>query len=130
MQKKPAEKARAAIERLLKKKPESTTEDCRRAAVRHDPAAKKAAPRSFNARYVLPVKRKLSPPKPKKRRTKRRAAKRSVTMSPEQRLAVRQLVLERDERVIATLDGHDTQAAYALAAEIDQYIDEIQQEIS
>ncbi len=52
-----SDKARAAVERVFEWNPKATTEEFRKAAERADASIKGLAPRSFNASYVLPLKR-------------------------------------------------------------------------
>ena len=129
-------KARLAIERVLTKRPDAAPAELRKVAARHDPSVEGLAPRSFHARYVLPTKRKLNPAKPRKKsgpapaRAKKGVGRpRRITPPPSvtegQRFAVRQMVLARDSQVLTALSGDDAQAAYDLAARLDEYVEAI-----
>ena len=131
-------KALAAVQRVLKKRPKADTAALRAAAEKADASVKKLNAVSFNARYLLPTRRKLGLVKKstkKKRRKKTRAKKgrRTVTRRVTDRSRLhgralaRRLVQERDHLVQDTLvKGTDQQAAYELGASIDEYLDKLQ----
>ena len=133
-------KAQAAIKKLFRRKPSASTAEFQAAAEKADPSVKGLAPRSFNASYVLPLKRKASTKSSKKKaarkKTKRKVTARKVTArkvrgrktrrSAAKGLAVvRQMILERDQAVAAALRGKDPRRAYELAAGVDDFIKRI-----
>lgn len=145
-----SEKAAAAVEALFKKKPDASTDEFLEVAVAADPSLKGVGKRSFNATYLLPMKRAAGGFKKKtkkKRATKkkakatRRAGGRKKTgrrkargrrggangaVSPAARERVRELILDRDRQVLDTVGREgDAQAAYELGARLDSYIDEL-----
>ena len=65
-------KALAAVGRVLKKKPKAETPELRAAAEKADASIKKLNPRSFNARYLLPTRRKLGLLKKSTKRKRRK----------------------------------------------------------
>lgn len=100
-----------------------------------DSAIGEMGTRSFNASYLLPFKRKMAGPKKKTR--KKAAKKTSKAKAPQknrsrraaaqaqgERAGARELVLERDQKVLAMRDG-DPKAAYELGASIDEYLDRL-----
>ena len=133
-------KALAAVEAVLKKTPKADTAALRAAAEKADASIKKLNPRSFNARYLLPTRRKfglLKKSTKRKVRKKARAARgrpkapRRTTAgrrSLHGRALARRLVQDRDRLVQDTLvKGTDQNAAYELGASIDEYIDQLQE---
>lgn len=130
------EKVKAAVERLYAKNPDATTDDFRKVAERADHSVRTQSPRSFNATYIVPIKRRSGTKKRKKAgagkrkvrrtRTARSAPRRASTskMSHATRAGVRALVLQRDQEVIGALtSGGDARQAYALGSGVDAYID-------
>ncbi len=132
------EKVKAAVARLYAKNPDATTDDFRKVAERADKSVRKQSTRSFNATYVVPIKRRSGTKKRKKvgngrrkvRRTRtRRVVRRrtaSAAISHAARASLRDLVLERDQQVIAALSsGGDARQAYELGSGVDLYIDSL-----
>ena len=132
-------KALAAVEKVLKTTPKADSAELRAAAEKADASIKKLNPRSFNARYLLPTRRKLGLlKKSTKRKTRKKApAKRGRPKGPRRttgrrrrlhgRTLARRLVQERDRLVQDTLvKGTDQDAAYELGAGIDEYLDQLQ----
>ncbi len=132
----PNEKVKAAVERLFARKPDATTTDFRRVAERADESIRTQSPRSFNATYVVPIKRRAGGKKRKKvsagKRQVRRARKKrvmrrrapSTSISHSTRAGVRALILQRDQEVIVALSsGGDPRQAYDLGSGVDAYID-------
>jgi hypothetical protein len=136
-------KATAAIESLFARKPDATLDEFLAVAVKADPSLEGIAKRSFNARYLLPMKRAAAPKK--KRRTKKKVAakqtatrKKRVTRKKKAtrrrgrpaassgRSQARRLVLERDQQLLDALRSNgDPQAAYELAAGIDDFVEKL-----
>lgn len=58
-----------------------------------------------------------------KRSSQAKAPKKS--RSGGRRVAARELVLERDQRVMKVMSGEDPQKAYDLAADVDDYLDKL-----
>ncbi len=119
--------ALTAVEKTLKKKPKADTAELRAVAEKADGSIKKLNPRSFNARYLLPTRRKLGllkkstkrkmrkkvPAKQARPKVRRRTAGRRRRLSG--RALARRLVQERDSLVQDTLvSGTDQHAAYEL----------------
>ncbi len=131
-------KALAAVEKVLKTTPKADSAELRAAAEKADASIKKLNPRSFNARYLLPTRRKLGLlKKSTKRKTRKKApAKRGRPKGRSRttgrrrlhgRALARRLVQERDRLVQDTLvKGTDQDAAYELGAGIDEYLDQLQ----
>ena len=130
-------KALAAVERVLKKTPKADTAALRAAAEKADASVKKLNAVSFNARYLLPTRRKLglvkkSTKKKGRKKTRAKKGRRTVTRVTDRsrlhgRALARRLVQERDHLVQDTLvKGTDQQAAYELGASIDEYLDKLQ----
>ena len=131
-------KALAAVEKALKKKAKAGTDELRAAAEKADASIKKLNPRSFNARYLLPTRRKLGLLKKstKRKRRKKVSAKQGRPKARRRptgrrrlqgRALARRLVQERDRLVQDTLvQGTDQEAAYELGAGIDEYLDKLQ----
>lgn len=135
-----SQKAAAAVESLFRKKPDASTDEFLEVAVAADSSLKGIGKRSFNASYLLPLKRAANPTK-KKRRSKKKAASRTSaapgrrtgkrrsprsSVSPVARARLRDLVLGRDQQVLQTLTGDgDARAAYELGANLDGYIEEL-----
>ena len=131
-------KALAAVEKVLKKKPKADTPELRAAAEKADASTKKLNPRSFNARYLLPTRRKLGLLKKstKRKRRKKAPAKQGRPKARRRttgrrrlhgRALARRLVQERDRLVQDSLvKGTDQHAAYELGASIDEYLDKLQ----
>lgn len=143
-----SEKAVAAVEKLFRKNPGATTDEFLEVATAADPSLEGVGKRSFNASYLLPLKRAANKGKPSKKKTARKASarKRKTTrkkktrkkrtrkgsasgndhVPAEARARARQLILGRDKEVLDTLGGGgDPQAAYELGARLDSYIDEL-----
>ncbi len=128
------EKVKAAVARLYAKNPKATTDDFRKVAERADKSVRKQSTRSFNATYVVPIKRRSGSKKRKKvgngrrrvRRTRTRRRATGAAISHAARASVRDLVLQRDQRVIEALssDG-DARRAYELGSGVDAYIDSL-----
>lgn len=139
-----SQKAADAVEKLFKRKPDADLDEFMEVAAKADSSIDPGMDkRSFNAIYVLPLKRKASSgkskskkksgskkkksgskKKSKKRTSRRKTRKRGVSAAG--RSAARSLILERDQQVIDTLGpGADPREAYELAAEIDDYIDRL-----
>lgn len=140
-----SQKAADAVERLFKRKPDASTDEFLEVATAADASLKGIGKRSFNASYLLPLKRAANAGKPKKKRAKKKAAARKTTakkgtgkraargrrkaaaggdVSAAARTRVRELILERDQEVLDTLGkGGDPKAAYELGARLDGYID-------
>lgn len=137
-------KATAAIESLYARKPDATLDEFLAVAVKADPSLEGIAKRSFNARYLLPMKRAANPPK--KRGRKKAAAKKTPTArkaagktsggkatrrrvrpaAADSRSEARQLVLNRDQRLLDALRSNgDPQVAYELAAGIDDFVEKL-----
>ena len=135
--------ARSAVSRLFSRNPKANLQSFIAAAQKADPALGEVSLRSFNATYVLPLKRRAA--SKKKKTTKPSAAKqkavkvtrrhgrkkvarrRSVPkVSEAARSAARAMILERDRRIVAVLskDG-DPREAYELASNIDAYVDQL-----
>ncbi len=131
-------KALTAVEKVLKKTPKADTATLRAAAEKADASVKKINPVSFNARYLLPTRRKLglvkkSTKKKGRKKTRAKKGRRTVTRGVSKRSRLhgralaRRLVQERDHLVQDTLvKGTDQQAAYELGAGIDEYLDKLQ----
>ena len=129
------EKVKAAVERLFAKNPDATNADFRKVAERADKSVRDQSPRSFNATYVVPIKRrsgkkrkKVGVGKRKVRRTRTAPVVRRRTsdaaISHATRAGVRALVLQRDQEVIGALtSGGDARQAYDLGSGVDAYID-------
>jgi len=135
--------ALAAIESLYTRNPGATLDEFLAVAVKADPALEGVAKRSFNARYLLPLKRAHAPKKPRRRAKKaavkraerkgaarpaaRRARKASrPRIAADSRNAARQLVLERDQQLLEALRANgNPQAAYGLAAGIDEFVEKL-----
>ena len=128
--------ALAAAERLYKRRPDATTEEFRRVCERADKdTISKLSNREFNASYVLPFRRsralkgRVSSKKGAKKPSSKRVAKkesvhtRTTTLVSDRALATaRRLILDRDRQVLKTMTGSDPQAAYDLAAALDEFI--------
>ena len=126
-----SQKAIAAVERVLKRKKDAKPAELRAAAEKADASVKKLQPRSFNAQYVLPSKRKLglTHKRTSKKKTvkKKKTTRRRVTRGLTGRDRARQLVRERDLQVKRILlSGKDQEAAYQLGAGIDDFIGQIE----
>lgn len=144
-----SEKAAAAIAALHSRKPDATLDQFLAAAINADASVDGMPKRSFNATYLLPLKRAAAPkkkkrtsskpaPRPGARRTRKVKAAANVAPAPTRRArtaaanvngssdgasAARQLVLQRDQELLAALrSGGDPQAAYALAASVDDFV--------
>ena len=146
-----SQKAAAAVEALYKRKKDAMLDEFMAAAGAADRSTRGMQKRSFNAIYVLPLKRKAgagtkagakkkSPagrrrkaaaavaPKAKPVNGRRKKSSAPVGRPSAQRKAAgvasaRQLVLDRDQQVLAALRGSgDPQAAYELAAGVDNYL--------
>lgn len=144
-----SEKAAAAVTKLFKKKPGATTDEFLEVAVAADSSLKGIGKRSFNATYLLPLKRKAGAGKKKRGRKKTKATRRAKRTGrkktagpkrgrPRRRAAggagvsaaarerARQLILGRDRKVLNTLGKQgDPKAAYELGASLDTYIDDL-----
>lgn len=149
-----SEKAAAAIAALYSKKPGAALEEYLEVAAAADGSVAGMPKRSFNATYLLPLKRAAAPKKPRKRRakaapkpaakaarrgrrkaapakpaaTKRRGRKPATvaTATDSGSSQARRLVLERDQQLLAALrTGGDPKAAYELAASIDDFVTEL-----
>lgn len=130
--------AAAAVAAVYNRNPAATLDDFLVAAVKADRTLDGIARRSFNASYVLPLKRaavrkaklgsakSTKPAKAKASKRNKVVRRRAVRLSDEARNAGRRLVFERDQKVLGALgaDGNP-QAAYALAAQIDDYIERL-----
>ncbi len=140
-----SQKAAAAVEALYKRKKDAMLDEFMAAAGAADRSTRGMQKRSFNAIYMLPLKRKAGAKKksPAGRRRKAAAAvapkakpvngRRKKSSAPVGRpsaqrkaagvASARQLVLDRDQQVLAALRGSgDPQAAYELAAGVDNYL--------
>ena len=136
--------AMAAIESLYARKSDATLEEFLAVAVKADPALEGVAKRSFNARYLLPLKRAHAPKKPRRRVKKKASARRTAAESAakpaarrprkasrpriaaDSRNAARKLVLDRDQQLLAALRANgDPQVAYELAAGIDEFVEKL-----
>ena len=121
---------RSEKERALKRKKNAEPAELRAAAEKADASIKKLQPRSFNAQYVLPSKRKLG--LTHKRASKKKTVKKKATRRPARtglkgRARARQLIRERDLQVRRILlSGKDPEAAYQLGAGIDDFIEKIE----
>lgn len=141
-----SEKAAAAVTKLFKKKPGATTDEFLEVAVAADSSLKGIGKRSFNATYLLPLKRTAGAGKKKRgrrktkatRRAKRtgrkktagakrgRSRRRAAGVSATARERARQLILGRDRKVLNTVGKQgDPKAAYELGASLDAYIDDL-----
>lgn len=69
-------KALEATAELFVKKPKASTEEFREVAEKADSSVKKLSPRSFNAKYVLPLKRSAAAAKGKGKTAAKKAAER------------------------------------------------------
>ena len=147
-------RAAAAMESLYGSKSDATLEEFLAVAVQADPALEGVAKRSFNARYLLPLKRAHAPKKPRRRTKKKvaaikaanrkaandtvasKSAAKPATRRPrkasrpriaaDSRNAARQLVLDRDQRLLAALRANgNPQVAYELAAGIDDFVEKL-----
>ncbi len=134
-----SQKAADAVEQLFRRKPDATTDEFLEVAIAADRSLEGVGKRSFNASYLLPLKRAANPGKKKRKasgrkpkatgsRKKAGAGKRgrAVRVSTEARARLREMILHRDQQVLRTLGANgDAQDAYALGAHLDDYIDEI-----
>jgi hypothetical protein len=142
-----SQKAVAAIAALYASTPTATLDEFLAVAVRADPQLTGVAKRSFNARYLLPLKRANMPKKPRKKRVlaksakttaaspkraagggngRRRRAATGPRIAADSRNEARRLILERDQKLRQALmaDG-DPQAAYELAAGVDAFTEQL-----
>lgn len=136
-----SEKAAAAVEKLFKKKPGADLDEFIEVAKKADSSVEGMGKRSFNATYVLPLKRKVARKKKKakpskrqrttkkaakkttKKKAKRKTRKRAASKGTGNYQQLRQLVLERDQQVLdALVRDPDPRQAYELAAGVDEYI--------
>ena len=127
-----SQQALAAVEATLKRKKDANPKELRAAAEKADGSVKRLKPRSLNAQYVLPSKRRLgltaTPASPKKVARKKKTARRRVSGGATGRERARQLVRERDLQVRKVLvSGKDQEAAYQLGAGIDDFVEQIAQ---
>lgn len=133
-----SKKAFAAVEAALKNDAGASMADLRAAAEKADPRIKKVGGRSFNASYVLPLKRAAGGGSPRPRKAKRKARKKAARkaqgkatgrrrqrISGAARQRLRELILDRDQRVLQAISGDDPRAAYELGSGLDGYIDEL-----
>ena len=130
------EKVKEAVKRLYARNPNATTDEFRKVAERADKSVRKQSPRSFNATYVVPIKRRSGTKKRKKVSTRKRTVRRAGTkravrrrasaasISHAARSSARALILQRDQEVIGALtSGGDARQAYDLGSGVDAYID-------
>ena len=133
-------KALAAVEKVLKKTPKADPAALRAAAEEADASIKKLNPRSFNASYLLPTRRRFGLLKKSTKRKGRKKARATQgrpkaprrTSAPRRslhgRALARRLVQDRDRLVQDTLvKGTDQNAAYELGAGIDEHLDRLQE---
>ncbi len=127
-------KAADAVAALLKSKPKASMDDLFAEAGKADRKLANMPRRSFNATYVLPLKRAQSKKTGRRATAKKRPAKRStrrrtstrVRLGERARIAARNLVLERDQQVVTALNSNgDPRQAYELAANVDAYVDRL-----
>lgn len=136
-----SEKAAAAVEAFFKRKPTASTDEFLEVAIAADPSLRGVGKRSFNATYMIPIKRgKVTAKRGRKKKVgrpkgsttrKTRGARRGRPPSTSQvggaaRGRLRDLILERDRMVLRALSGQgDPRAAYDLAADLDTYINQL-----
>ena len=135
-----SEKAAAAVSSLFASKPAATMDELLSAAQKADKRLVGIARRSFNASYVLPLKRAAAKKsggtrrRRKKKRTvarkgdvaKRTVRRSGIRISESARAKARRMILQRDQLVLRNLrSGGDPQVAYELAANIDQYVEQL-----
>lgn len=150
-------KALEATAELFVKKPKASTEEFREVAEKADSSVKKLSPRSFNAKYVLPLKRSAAAAKGKgktaakkaaeritakaagkktrkKRKTRRKAkrkTKRAVSgdgeISAAAFNAVKKLVQQRDKQLMDAAD--DASKAYEFATGVDSFVEKVVKEL-
>jgi hypothetical protein len=111
----------SAVEAALKKKPSASVDELMEIAKRVSPAIGKLTKRQFHARYPLQVKRRMSPSKPGRRRTRKAAPKRGAR-GASGREAVRSAFL----RFASELAGADARKdVVRVVANVDKYVDEV-----
>lgn len=111
-----------AVEAALKENPKATVDELREVALKVNSTVGDLTKRQFHARYPLQVKRKLSPPKPRraKRSTGRRRG-RSGTQDASNRDAVRGVFLRFASDIAAAEERKDL---VKVVAGVDRYVDE------
>jgi len=117
-------KVLSAVEEALKKDPKASVDDLFEMAKGISPNVADLTKRQFHARYPLQVKRKLSPPKPRKPKLPKAAARRRRTASMEApaRDAIRATLLRFASDLTAAEARKDL---VRVIAGVDRYVDEV-----
>lgn len=117
------EKVLSAVEAALKKNPDATVDELFTLAQGVNKAVAGLSKRQFHARYPLQVKRKLSPPKPRRARRAKVAAKRGRKPADgPTREMVRSCFLKFASDLAAADDRKDL---VRVVAGVDRYVDEV-----
>ena len=116
-------KVLSAVEAELKKNPEATVDELFAVAQGVNKEVAALSKRQFHARYPLQVKRKLSPPRPRRpRQAKPSAKRRSKPTDGSVRAAVRASFLEFASDLAAAEARKDL---VRVVAGVDRYVDEV-----
>ncbi len=117
------QKVLSAVEAALEKNPDATVDELFALAQGVSPAVAGLSKRQFHARYPLQVKRKLSPPKPRRaRRAKGRPRGGRKTAGTGSREAVRACFLKFASDLAAAEARKDL---VRVVAGVDRYVDEV-----
>jgi len=112
-----------AVESALAKDPKATVDELFEMAKKVSGSVAALTKRQFHARYPLQVKRKQSPPKPRKARRKKAPAKRGkAAAGPPVREAVRGSFLRFASELAAAEARKDV---VKVVASVDRYVDEV-----
>jgi hypothetical protein len=114
------EKVMQFVEKELGKNPNIQTAELQEKAKGVDASVGKLTLRQFNARYPLQVKRKLAPPRPRRRRGQ--TARRSQGKVAGRRDAVRKVLYDFAGEVAAASEA--PRDLVALLADLDRYVDQ------
>lgn len=112
-----------AVEAALKEDPKATVDELLQVALKVNPSLAQLSKRQFHARYPLQVKRKLSPPKPRRPRRKGGSKRGGRGAAPDSshRDAVRGIFLRFASDLAAAEERKDV---VKVVAGVDRYVDE------
>jgi len=116
------DKVMDAVERELKKNPDASVDELQAMATKINKSMAELTKRQFHARYPLQVKRKMSPPKPKKKPRKSTRSTKKAASSNGRRDKVREVLLKLASELAA---AEERAEAVRVVAGIDSYVDEV-----
>jgi len=116
------DKVMAAVEKELKKNPDASVDELQAMATKINASMGDLTKRQFHARYPLQVKRKMNPPKPRKKSRKTGRSKRKGAPANGHREKVREILLRLASELAA---AEERAEAVRVVAGIDSYVDEV-----